>query len=222
MRILLAEDETDLANALKALLVHSGYSVDVAEDGQYAVEFAAQNAYDAMVFDIMMPRKDGLTALSEIRATGDSTPVLMLTAKSEISDKIAGLDTGADDYLTKPFAMGELLARLRAMTRRGKTEEIAVITYANISVDMGSSELSAVNSISLAAKELKLLELFVKSEGKCLTADEIFAKIWQDDDDTSQKVVVMYVSYLQNKLRSVGAACTINGSFETGYTLTEV
>lgn len=221
MKILLAEDETDLANAIKALLIHSGYSVDLAEDGQYAVDFAAQNGYDAMVFDIMMPRKDGLEALREIRAAGDTTPVIMLTAKSEIEDRITGLDSGADDYLTKPFAMAELLARLRAMTRRARPEAASVITYANIEVDPSSSELRAVSSISLAFKELKLLELLVKAEGKVITTEEIYDRIWQDDPDTSTKIVLMYISYLKNKLRSVGASCVITGSPESGYTLTE-
>ena len=150
MKILLAEDETDLARALVAVLNHSGYEVDAVEDGEEAVKKAKEEAYDCMIFDIMMPKKDGIGALREIRATGDVTPVIFLTAKSEVDDRIAGLDAGADDYLTKPFAMGELLARIRSMTRRAGAFTPTKLSFGKVSLDIEEQELVFENSIRLS------------------------------------------------------------------------
>ena len=223
MKILLADDEVNLRNALAAIIKHAGYEVTIASDGQEAVERASEKAFDVMLFDVMMPRKTGIEALKEIREKGIKTPVILLTAMSEIEDKINGLDSGADDYLTKPVSMGELLARIRAAARRGaqtaEAQTPVIITFSNVSLNTSNAELSAVNSISLAAREMRLLELLASADGKPFTGDELFGKLWRDEPSTSPKVVEVYISYLRNKLRAVGALCTITGDPVSGYVL---
>ena len=222
MKILIADDELNLRTMLAAHLKHAGYEVTAVADGEEAVEAASEDTYDVMVFDIMMPNKDGVEALKEIREKGITTPVILSTAKGDVEDRISGLDAGADDYLTKPFSMGELLARIRAAARRGAQSAPAVppvITVSNVSLNTTSAELSAVNSISLAAKEMKLFEILASGQGRAYTGDELFGKIWSDEPGTSPKVVEMYISYLRNKLLAVGALCTITGDTDSGYML---
>lgn len=222
MKILIADDELNLRTMLAAHLKHAGYEVTAVADGEEAVEAASEDTYDVMVFDIMMPNKDGVEALKEIREKGITTPVILSTAKGDVEDRISGLDAGADDYLTKPFSMGELLARIRAAARRGAQTAPAVppvITVSNVSLNTTSAELSAVNSISLAAKEMKLFEILASGQGRAYTGDELFGKIWSDEPGTSPKVVEMYISYLRNKLLAVGALCTITGDTDSGYML---
>ncbi len=222
MKILIADDELNLRTMLAAHLKHAGYEVTAVSDGEEAVKAASEDTFDVMVFDIMMPNKDGVEALKEIREKGILTPVILSTAKGDVEDRITGLDAGADDYLTKPFSMGELLARIRAAARRGaqtQPQVPAVITVSNVSLNKASAELSAVNSISLAAKEMKLFELLASNQGRSYTGDELFGKIWSDEPGTSPKVVEMYISYLRNKLLAVGALCTIAGDTDSGYML---
>ena len=223
MKILLADDEENLRNILEAMLTHAGYEVTAVKDGQEAVEKALCGTYDVMVFDVMMPNKDGVEALREIRSHGITAPVLLSTAKSAVEDRITGLDAGADDYLIKPYSMGEFLARVRAAARRGAMTELphtpSVITFSNVSLNTSSAELTAVNTISLAAKEMKLLELFASNQGKTYTGDEIYGRVWNDEPGISPKVVEMYVYYLRNKLLAVGALCTIAGDPVSGYTI---
>ncbi len=222
MKILIADDELNLRTMLVAHLKHAGYEVTAVSDGEEAVKAASEDTFDVMVFDIMMPNKDGVEALKEIREKGILTPVILSTAKGDVEDRITGLDAGADDYLTKPFSMGELLARIRAAARRGaqtQPQVPAVITVSNVSLNKASAELSAVNSISLAAKEMKLFELLASNQGRSYTGDELFGKIWSDEPGTSPKVVEMYISYLRNKLLAVGALCTITGDTDSGYML---
>ena len=222
MKILIADDELNLRTMLAAHLKHAGYEVTAVSDGEEAVKAASEDTFDVMVFDIMMPNKDGVEALKEIREKGILTPVILSTAKGDVEDRITGLDAGADDYLTKPFSMGELLARIRAAARRGAQtppQVPAVITVSNVSLNKASAELSAVNSISLAAKEMKLFELLASNQGRSYTGDELFGKIWSDEPGTSPKVVEMYISYLRNKLLAVGALCTITGDTDSGYML---
>ena len=222
MKILIADDELNLRTMLAAHLKHAGYEVTAVSDGEEAVKAASEDTFDVMVFDIMMPNKDGVEALKEIREKGILTPVILSTAKGDVEDRITGLDAGADDYLTKPFSMGELLARIRAAARRGaqtQSQVPAVITVSNVSLNKASAELSAVNSISLAAKEMKLFELLASNQGRSYTGDELFGKIWSDEPGTSPKVVEMYISYLRNKLLAVGALCTITGDTDSGYML---
>lgn len=217
MKILLAEDEKAMSMALVAVLEHSGYEVDAVYDGMAAVEKGQSHTYDCMIFDIMMPKLDGIGALKELRRSGDTTPVIMLTAKAEVDDRIIGLDAGADDYLTKPFAMAELLARIRSMTRRSTTFTPSKLAAGNVELDVEEQELSCKNAIRLANKETKLMKLFMLNMGKALTTDAIFSHVWNGEDDVTEDVVWIYVSYLREKLTAIQANVQIigekNGTF---------
>ena len=221
MKILIAEDEEQLSRAVAAVLRHNGYEVDVAANGEEAVRLAGGNVYDCMVFDIMMPVMDGIEALTRIRGMGLVTPVILLTAKSEVEDRISGLDAGADDYLTKPFAMGELAARIRSATRRRESLIPKVLKMGNFSLNTEQQELKAVNSIRLSKKESELLEYFILNRDKALAPDEIFSRIWADDPETDHDVVWVYVSYLRSKLDAVSANVLIEGEKTGPYRLKE-
>ena len=211
MRLLLAEDEKDMANVLVAVMKHQGYDIDWAENGAVALDFASRQSYDCMIFDIMMPVKDGITALKELRASGDVTPVIMLTAKSEVDDRITGLDSGADDYLTKPFAIGELTARVRSLTRRSKDFTPTTLSSGSTSLDTEEQELSAHNSIRLSGRETKLMKLFMMNENKELHTSYIFQKIWKEEE-VDESVVWIYISYLREKLTAINSDLDIEGS----------
>lgn len=220
MKLLLAEDETELSQALKVILEHNGFSVDAVADGAAALKAGLGGQYDGMILDIMMPRRDGLEVLSHLRAAGLLVPVLMLTARAETSDKIAGLDAGADDYLTKPFSMGELLARVRAMTRRQTAIAPEVLTAGNLKLERATFTLSGANaSIRLSRREFALLELLMQNEGRYLPAARIFERVWGDDSEVENSVVWVYISYLRKKLVSVGAAAEIRMLRGRGYAL---
>lgn len=221
MRILLAEDEQQLSRAVAAVLSHMGYEIDVAENGLRAVELSGEKTYDCMVFDIMMPVMDGIEALRQIRQSGDVTPVIMLTAKSEVSDRVTGLDAGADDYLTKPFAIAELAARIRSLIRRNDSYTPKVISCGNVSLDTSELELKAENSVRLSEKEMQLMELLILNSGKELTAGQLFEKIWKDDESTPEGVVWMYICYLRSKLEAVAANVAIIGGREGPFSLKE-
>ena len=210
MKILLAEDEKDMSAALVAILPHSGYEVDPVYDGEAAVQMAQRHSYDCMVFDIMMPKLDGVQALQQIRDGGDVTPVIMLTAKSEVADRINGLDAGADDYLTKPFAMAELLARLRAMTRRSTAFTPQKLQTGSVSLDVAEQELCSTNAVRLSAKETKLMQLLMLNADKDLTTGEILSRVWPDEEE-DEKIVWIYISYLKEKLAAIDADVTITG-----------
>ena len=174
MKILIAEDEKAMSDALAAVLKHFGYEVDAVYDGLAATEKARENSYSCMIFDIMMPKIDGIEALKRIRDSGDMTPVIMLTAKSEVEDRIMGLDAGADDYLAKPFAMGELLARIRSMTRRMGEFTPTKLKKGDVELDVAEQELSCTSSVRLSSKETKLLSYLMMNEGKTISTDELF------------------------------------------------
>lgn len=210
MKILLAEDEKDMSAALVAILTYSGYEVDPVYDGEAAVQMAQRHSYDCMVFDIMMPKLDGVQALQQIRDGGDVTPVIMLTAKSEVADRINGLDAGADDYLTKPFAMAELLARLRAMTRRSTAFTPQKLQTGSVSLDVAEQELCSTNAVRLSAKETKLMQLLMLNADKDLTTGEILSRVWPDEEE-DEKIVWIYISYLKEKLAAIDADVTITG-----------
>ena len=210
MKILLAEDEKDMSAALVAILTHSGYEVDPVYDGEAAVQMAQRHSYDCMVFDIMMPKLDGVQALQQIRDGGDVTPVIMLTAKSEVADRINGLDAGADDYLTKPFAMAELLARLRAMTRRSTAFTPQKLQTGSVSLDVAEQELCSTNAVRLSAKETKLMQLLMLNADKDLTTGEILSRV-RPDEEEDEKIVWIYISYLKEKLAAIDADVTITG-----------
>ena len=203
MRLLIAEDEKAMADAVKAVLTHFGYDVDAACDGAEALAKAENAVYDCMVFDIMMPRMTGLEALRRLRERGDVTPVILLTAKAEVDDRIGGLDAGADDYLTKPFAMGELLARIRSLTRRAGAFTPKKLRLGHVALDVEEQELSCQSAIRLGSKETKLMKLFMQNEGKALSTEEIFRHVWEDEPDVTADIVWMYISFLREKLEAV-------------------
>lgn len=219
MKILLAEDEKPMSMALVAVLEHSGYQVDAVYDGQAAVDKAHQNIYDAMIFDIMMPVKDGITALTELRKEGDRTPVIMLTAKAEVDDRITGLDAGADDYLTKPFAMGELLARLRSLTRRQEDFNRDTLQAGSVTLNCAEGELSSKSAVRLSPKETQLMKYFMQHPNKPCDTQLLFNHVWQDDQQEDQGIVWIYVSYLREKLHAIGGNLTITGHQDGAFTL---
>ena len=200
-----------MADVLLAIFKHQGFEADWAENGAIAVDLAQKKNYDCMIFDIMMPVKDGITALKELRETGDVTPVIMLTAKSEVDDRITGLDSGADDYLTKPFAIGELLARIRSLTRRNKDFTPTILSAGSTSLDTEEQELSAHNSIRLSGKETKLMKLFMLNENKELSTSYLFQKIWSGEEGVDESVVWIYISYLREKLSAINSDLSIFG-----------
>ncbi|MSS82518.1 response regulator transcription factor [Acidaminococcus fermentans] len=219
MKILLAEDEKAMSMALCAVLEHSGYEVDPVYDGQAAVDKARETVYDAMIFDIMMPVKDGITALTELRKEGDRTPVIMLTAKAEVDDRITGLDAGADDYLTKPFAMGELLARLRSLTRRQEDFNRDTLQAGTVTLNCAEGELSSKSSVRLSPKETQLMKYFMQHPGKPCETRMLFDRIWQDEQQEDQGIVWIYVSYLREKLKAIGGNLTIDGHQDGSFVL---
>ena len=219
MNILVAEDEEDLKDVIEAVLDANGYSVDVAENGVQMLEKATEKEYAAIVSDIMMPVMDGITAVKKLRESGNDTPVLFLTAKTEVDDRINGLDAGADDYLTKPFAVGELLARVRAMTRRRRENVKKVISVYNITLDTDREELTGQNSIRLPAKESHMLGFFMNNPEKNFSTEELIEKFWKNEENADEEAVWLYVSFLRNKLRAVGAAATIEGEKGNSYRL---
>lgn len=216
----LLKTKKDMADVLIAIMKHQGFDVDWAENGAVAVDLASRSNYDCMVFDIMMPVKDGITALQEVRAAGDVTPVIMLTAKSEVDDRITGLDAGADDYLTKPFAIGELLARIRSLTRRGKDFTPSTLSAGSTSLDTEEQELSAHNSIRLSGKETKLMKLLMLHNGKPLSTSYIFQKIWSGEEGVDESVVWIYISYLREKLSAINSDLAITGEEGKDFKLT--
>lgn len=213
MRILLAEDNNQLSRVIVAALQTSQYTVDTAVNGQEAVDLAKQHPYDVMILDIMMPIKDGLEALREIRASGDRTYVIMLTALSEVNDKVNGLDAGADDYLTKTFSLKELLARLRSLERRFNSLDEDVLKFGNITLDGNEQVLKSENSISLSSKESRLLQYLILNAGKELSSQTLLNQTWDDDDEhADNEDVWINVSYLRQKLQAVNANVLLKGA----------
>lgn len=223
MRLLLAEDEKELSNALVTILKHNNYSVDAVYDGQEALDYLmSDDLYDGVILDIMMPKMDGITVLKKVRASGNTVPILLLTAKSEIDDRVSGLDSGADDYLTKPFASKELLARIRAMTRRQGDATDSVLNFANISLNRSTYELSGPNdSLRLANKEFQMLEMLLTNPGHVIPTERFMDKIWGYDSEAELNVVWVYISYLRKKLSSINAGVTIKATRNLGYSLEE-
>ena len=220
MRILLAEDERELSNALTAILKHNNYSIDAVYNGADALDYALAADYDAIIMDIMMPKMSGLEALKRLRAEKCSVPVLLLTAKSELEDKVTGLDAGADDYLTKPFAMSELLARLRAMTRRSADYAPEEQRYGNVNLSRATFEMSTPQgAVRLGNKEFQMMEYMMKNPNMLISTEKFMERIWGCDTDTEINVVWVYISYLRKKLRSIGANVAINAARGAGYSL---
>ncbi|MBQ7343468.1 MAG: response regulator transcription factor [Clostridia bacterium] len=220
MRLLLAEDEKELAKALAVILRHNNYSVDVVHNGEDAICYLENGDYDGAILDIMMPKVDGLTVLRRIRDGGNSIPVLILTAKSDIDDRVEGLDAGADDYLTKPFAMKELLARVRAMLRR-RTESVDTkLTFGDLTLEISSCMLyCGDSSVRLTNKEFQMLEMLISADGGIISVERFMDKIWGYDSETEQNVVWVYISYLRRKLTGLGSSVEIEAHRNLGYSL---
>lgn len=222
MRLLLAEDEQELSRALVTVLKKNNYSVDAVYNGQDALDYIEAGNYDGAILDIMMPKMDGITVLKKVRAEGISIPILMLTAKAEIDDRVTGLDAGADDYLTKPFSMKELLARIRAMTRRQNDTTDSVLKFGNITLDRATYILSSgKDSLKLANKEFQMLEMLMVNPGQVISADQFMDKIWGYDSEAEQNVVWVYISYIRKKLTAIGANVVIKAARGLGYSLEE-
>ena len=220
MRILLAEDEKALSGALAAILKHNNYSVDTVYDGQAALEYLESEIYDLLILDIMMPKKDGISVLKDLRGKGNPIPVIMLTAKSEIDDKILGLDCGADDYVTKPFEIKELLARIRAVTRRKSGVADNTLSFGNVILNRATYEISVKgNSLKLGHKEFQMLEMLMENPTNVISAERFMEKIWGYDSETEMSVVWVYLSLIRKKLLSIGANIQIKVNRNVGYSL---
>lgn len=222
MRILLAEDERELSRALVAILEHSGYAVDPVYDGEEALYNLAINDYDLVILDILMPKVDGLAVLSTARKKGLATPVLMLTAKSGIRDRVAGLDAGADDYLTKPFAAQELLARIRVLTRTSPGVGKRELSFGDIFLDEQASQLVRGDArVDLTAREYQMMEMLVTAKGAKIPTERFMRKIWGSLSDVETGVVWVNLSNLRKKLAQAGSASRIAALRGVGYYLEE-
>lgn len=222
MRILLAEDERSLSKALIHILEKNHYSADAVYDGKEALEYLRSGIYDALILDVMMPVMDGIQVLQQLRRDGNDIPVLILTAKAEVDDKVLGLDSGANDYLTKPFDTKELLARLRAITRKSSAQS-AILQFGNISLDcVGFTLASSTGSCRLTNKEFQMMQIFLSNPSSIVSTERLMEKIWGYDSDAEINVVWVYISYLRKKLNSLGANIRITAIRNAGYCLEEI
>lgn len=221
MHVLLAEDERSLARALVKILEKNNYTAEAVYNGEDALTYLQTGGYDAAILDIMMPKMDGITVLKTLRQQGNGIPVLLLTAKAEVDDKVLGLDSGANDYLTKPFDTRELLARLRAMTRKQNAADTK-LTFGNISLDRATFELSSpTGSFRLANKEFQMMEMLMGNPHHLIPTERFLEKIWGFDCDAEINVVWVYISYLRKKLSALHADIQIKVARNLGYSLEE-
>ena len=222
MRILMAEDEAALAKAVGRILERNNYSVDIVYNGTDAMQYLAGGEYDLAILDIMMPGMDGLSVLQNIRQQRNPVPVILLTAKSEIDDKVLGLDSGANDYITKPFDTRELLARIRVLTRSQQPAD-SKLRFGNVSLDRANFVLStSTGSFRLANKEYQMMEMLLSNPGILISSERFIEKIWGYETDTEINVVWVYISYLRKKLAALQANIQIRSSRNAGYTLEEI
>lgn len=223
MRILIAEDEVSIAKALKVMLERNKYVVDAVYNGTDAVDYACTNVYDALILDIMMPGMDGIAALTAIRRSDVTTPALFLTAKAEVEDRVAGLDAGADDYLPKPFAASEFLARVRALTRRSGGYAPALLRLGNTTLDCGQYTLSTpAGSLRLNNKEYQLMELFLRHPRQVFSSEHLMQKLWSMDSAAEMDVIWTYIGFLRKKLKLLEADVEIRTIRGAGYALEEL
>lgn len=223
MRVLIAEDEVSIARALKVMLEKNKYAVDMVHNGNDALDYIKAMSYDVLVLDIMMPGKDGIEVLKAVRAGGNTTPALFLTAKAEVADRVAGLDAGADDYLPKPFAASEFLARVRALTRRSNTYASTVLTLGNVTLDCSQYILRTPKEESrLNNKEYQLMELFLRHPRQVFSLEHLMDKVWDLDTESEMNVVWTYIAVLRKKLKQIGANVMIRTIRGAGYTLEEM
>jgi two-component system response regulator MprA len=225
VRILVVDDDRAVRESLRRSLSFNGYSVDLAEDGVEALEAITNDRPDAVILDVMMPRMDGLEVCRQLRSTGDDLPILVLTARDSVSERVGGLDAGADDYLPKPFALEELLARLRALLRRTGPEESsesAVMTFADLTLDPGTREVHrGKRPISLTRTEFALLEMLIANPRRVLTRSRILEEVWGFDFPTSGNALEVYVGYLRRKTEAEGEPRLIHTVRGVGYVLRE-
>lgn len=201
MRILIVEDEHKIANSIKKGLEQESYAVDVAYDGKYGYDLAATEDYDAIILDLMLPKKNGIEICRQLRQGNIHTPILILTAKGQLREKVEGLNAGADDYLVKPFAFAELLARMRALTRRPKTSLGPILTTGDLSLNSLTFEVSRADKlVKLSKKEYALLEYLLRNKGQVLTKEQIISHVWNFDADVLPNAVEVYIGYLRNKI----------------------
>lgn len=220
MKILLAEDEVSMSEAIVDILTYHNYQVDAVYNGADAFAYAQTDQYDGIVLDVMMPQKSGFEVLKQLRQEGDRTPILLLTAKGEVEDRIEGLDLGADDYLPKPFNMGELLARIRAMLRRRENYKPDVLTFGDISLNPYSCELSTNNhSVALSKLECRLMETLLLHQGVYLSSEDILVSVWGYETDAELGSVWVYISYLRKRLCELDAKSIICAKRNVGYRL---
>lgn len=222
MRLLLAEDEKELSRALVAVLTKNNYTVDAVYNGEDALDYAKETDYDGIILDVMMPVMDGITSLTKMRKAGVSTPVLMLTAKAEVNDRIAGLDAGADDYLPKPFVMGELLARIRSITRRRGEVVSEKMKFGDIYLDLQAAELGNENEkYRLTHKEFQVMEMLLHNSGNLISTEKMLDQVWGYDSDVEINVVWVAISSLRKKLTAMKSKVEITAVRGIGYTLKE-
>lgn len=222
MRILIVEDEVSLADAITAILKKEQYFVDAVYDGRDGLDYALSGIYDLILLDIMLPKMNGLDVLKTLRDNGISTPVMLLTARTEVNDKIKGLDCGADDYLTKPFNKGELLARIRALTRRKGEIPTNEMKFGDITLNQSTYELSNGNlSVKLGAKEFKIMQMLMFSPKSIISKDEFIEKIWGYDSEAEYNSIEVYISFLRKKLGAIKSGIQIKASRGIGYYLEE-
>ncbi|MBQ5954731.1 MAG: response regulator transcription factor [Firmicutes bacterium] len=220
MRLLLAEDERILSDALVEVLTHNNYSVDAVYNGQDAIDYLLAGNYDAAILDIMMPKKDGISVLKELRSAGFATPVIMLTAKSQIEDRVEGLDSGADDYLTKPFAMAELLARVRAISRRQPELTGTDLKFVDLKLDRADYSLSGPDGrVRLANKEFQIMEMLMANSGQVISTERFMERVWGYDSEAEINVVWVNISGLRKKIATLGAHVQIKAARGVGYSL---
>lgn len=222
MRLLLAEDEKSLSKAITTILEKNNYSVDTVFDGEEALQYIEASNYDGIILDLMMPKTDGITVIKKARERGINTPILVLSAKSEIDDKVLGLDSGANDYLTKPFATQELLARIRAMTRANSERLDSCLNVGNVILNCATYELSTpLGSYRLANKEFQMMEMLMRHPKHLISTERFMDSIWGYESETEISVVWVYISYLRKKLNAIGANINIKAQRNAGYSLEE-
>lgn len=218
MRLLFAEDEPAMAEAVEDILTYHHYMVDTVDNGIDALEYGLTGQYDGIILDIMMPGMNGMEVLKSLRKQRIGTPILMLTAKAEIEDRIEGLDYGADDYLTKPFAMGEFLARVRAMLRRREEYTPDIVKLGKITLDRRSCTVTdGEHSFLLSKIEFQMMELFMLNPGISFSSEKILEKVWGYDTDAEVGIVWVYISYLRKKLAALGGGIEIRSKRNIGY-----
>ena len=220
MKLLYAEYEPAMAEAVADVLTYHNYLVDRVADGEEALDYARSETYDGIILDVMMPRLDGLAVVETLRREGCRTPVLLLTAKGEVEDRIRGLDLGADDYLPKPFAMGELLARVRAMLRRRQEFVPEVLTCGDVTLNLGSFQLACGDKSAVLPKmEYRLMETLMRNQGLYLSSEDLLVKVWGYNAQAEIGTVWVYISYLRKRLAALGSQVTVKARRGVGYTL---